>query len=153
MPTDQVIGLKEFSSVLIQIVIASFIVERALALLFEWDIWNFLVKKAPWLAGGKEVIAFLVSYTICVTAKFDALKVLFKSEMTDIGQIITAMVIAGGSKGAIKLMQDVWKIKSVSQENTQNAITSLQGSAEPTPVIQSLQNSLSKPIGAREGQL
>jgi|GEM_PF-4756393 len=113
MPTDQIIGIKDFSSVLAQIVLAAFIVERALALVFEWDVWLFLMKKVPWLAGSKEVIAFLTSYTICLTAKFDALSILFKTEFSDAGQIISAMVIAGGSKGAIKLMQDVWKIKNI----------------------------------------
>jgi hypothetical protein len=115
---NQIIGLPEFSSVLFQIVMAAFIVERALALIFEWDVWDFLVKHAPWLNGAKEVIAFAASYTICQTANFDALKTLFNSNPSEIGKVITALVIAGGSKGAMKLMQDVWKIKNVPTDDT-----------------------------------
>jgi hypothetical protein len=117
MPS-QIIGLPEFSSVLFQIVMAAFIVERALALIFEWDVWDFLVKHAPWLAGAKEVIAFGTSYIICQTANFDALKTLFNSNPSEIGRVITALVIAGGSKGAMKLMQDVWKIKNVPDDSS-----------------------------------
>lgn len=118
MVPSQIAGLPEFSSVLFQIVMSAFIVERALALIFEWDVWDFLVKKAPWLAGTKEVIAFGTSYLICQTANFDALKTLFNSNPSETGRIISALVVAGGSKGAIKLMQDVWKIKNVSDDAT-----------------------------------
>jgi hypothetical protein len=121
MPS-QIIGLPEFSSVLFQIVMAAFIVERALALIFEWDVWDFLVKHAPWLSGAKEVIAFGTSYIICQTANFDALKTLFNSNPSEIGRVITALVIAGGSKGAMKLMQDVWKIKNVPDDTSDDAM-------------------------------
>ena|SRR5579859_5613932 len=154
MPTDQIISLKDFSSVLAQIVMAAFIVERALALLFEWDVWLFLVKKVHWLAGAKEVIAFFASYTICQTAKFDALKILFKCDSSDIGQIITALVIAGGSKGAIKLMQDVWKIKNIPEGTGDTPDAANAGSpSKPVTGSSTQQNSGAKPTGVREGTI
>ena len=150
MPSS-IVGLPQFSSVLFQIVIAAFLVERGLALIFEWDVWDFLVQKAPWLEGGKEVIAFFASYLICETANFDALKTLFNStDTSDTGKIITAMVIAGGSKGAIKLMQDVWKIKNVPDgdgdtPNPANPVNAAKLKVTPPAASPS--------TGAREGQI
>ena len=158
MPTDsinQIIGLKEFSSVLFQIVMAAFIVERALALIFEWDVWDFLEQKAPWLGGAKEVIAFLASYTICETAHFDALKTLFNStDTSDTGRIITALVIAGGSKGAIKLMQDVWKIKNVPDGDADSPDEARTASLPKTVMARlAPQNPVAPSSEAREGKL
>lgn len=90
------------------IVLLSMVVERALALVFEQKLF---VKRF----GGspiKEIIAFAVSLVVCLKWQFDALSMTILSDrISVIGQVVTAAVIAGGSKGSIKLFRDVlgWK--------------------------------------------
>ena len=93
---------------LVMLVILSLILERALAVVFEWGGWR------EWLAKKKlrAPIALGVAYAICLWADFDILSVLFAkdkgySEDYSLGPLITAAVIAGGSKGAILLFQGV----------------------------------------------
>ena len=93
---------------LIMLVILSLILERALAVVFEWSVWR------EWLVAKKlrAPIALGVAYVICIWADFDVLSVLFAKENGysgdfSLGPLITAAVIAGGSKGAILLFQGV----------------------------------------------
>ena len=93
---------------LTMLVILSLILERALAVIFEWGGWR------EWLASKKlrAPIALGVAYAICIWADFDVLSILFAKENGytgdfSLGPLITAAVIAGGSKGAILLFQGV----------------------------------------------
>lgn len=89
----------------------AFMMERALALLFEHPAWlNFREKFH--FKGTKELIAVVVAYGVCCWAQFDALAIMFgKDEPTFITLLLTAMIIAGGSKGSIRLMQDYLGVK------------------------------------------
>ena len=94
--------------VLIMLVILSLILERGLAVIFEWGGWR------EWI-GRKKLrapIALVTAYVICIWYDFDVLSVLFArgngySGDLSLGPLITAAVIAGGSKGAILLFQGV----------------------------------------------
>lgn len=95
--------------VLVAIIVLSFFIERALSLPFEhrWFVARFGEK------GLKEPIAFLVSLAIVRFWNFDAVGVVFHAdETTWWGYLITAAVIAGGSKASIKLFQDLLQVKS-----------------------------------------
>jgi len=88
------------------VMLLSLILERALAVPFEWTpIEGRLTRfrlRAP--------IAFLVSWWIVGYAKFDLIAAMFSREWSDAfsaGAIITAGLIAGGSKGAMVLFQGV----------------------------------------------
>jgi hypothetical protein len=90
------------------IVVLSMFVERGLALLFEhrWYLSRFDQR------GFKEPIAFAVAIGVCVYLKFDALAiVVLREQVTPLGMVLTAGVVAGGTKGSIKLFHDVlgWK--------------------------------------------
>ncbi len=90
------------------VVIAAFILERALAVPFEWGAIHDFLK--CWKL--RLPIAYLVAYVIAVEAKLDLVEVLAKASdpkatSQNIGVIVTAAVIAGGSKGAILLFQGV----------------------------------------------
>jgi hypothetical protein len=90
--------------VLLAIVVLSFVLERALSLIFEHKI--FVEKLAG--KGIKEVIAFAVAFIVCRKWDFDAVSVMLVSETTNgLGHAITAGVIAGGSKSSVKLFHDV----------------------------------------------
>jgi hypothetical protein len=112
--------------VLIAIIVLAFFLERALALIFE----HRLYMKKLHNKGFKAPIAFIVSYAVCSGWDFDAISVMLVAEKTThLGHAITAGIIAGGSKAAIKLMQDVWKIRS----ETATQIRSEQQPGEKTP--------------------
>lgn len=84
----------------------AFFVERALSLVFESDLYNPLHNK-----GLKSWIALLVAFLICYIIHFDMLAIVFHNEkLTILGLLLTAMVIAGGSKGVIVFTHDVLKI-------------------------------------------
>jgi len=94
------------------IVVLSIFIERALALVFEhrWVIQN------DNLHGKKEFITFIVAFLICWKYQFDAFSVLNNTEITNVGMVLSAMIIGGGTKGSMKLMQDVLGIKRSPEE-------------------------------------
>jgi hypothetical protein len=107
--------LADYVDQILLIVVSAFILERALALVFEQDFFLALNKNNRF-GWAKEFIAFGVSYAVCFDYKFDALSKLFSTDTnvlqpTNFGEVITAMVIAGGSKAVMKLMQGYLGIK------------------------------------------
>ncbi len=95
--------------VLFTIVVLSFFVERALSLLFGS---RFFIKRFEG-KSLKELIAFGVSAAICWQWQFDALSIILVQEKMSIyGEVITGAIIAGGTKGSLKLFRDVLDIKS-----------------------------------------
>lgn len=99
--------------VLVAIVVLSFFIERALSVLFQSRFFLSRWKKK----SLKELIAFAVSASACWYWDFDAVSMVFlKEKVTILGMIITGGIVAGGSKGAIKLFVDVMKFKSAAQE-------------------------------------
>lgn len=95
---------------LVGIVILSFLIERALALIFESRLFidkmeNGGVKRGR---GIKELIALAVSIAICLIWKFDAISIIFLTAKTTVlGSVITGAVVAGGSKASIKLFKEM----------------------------------------------
>ena len=97
--------------VLVMIVILSFIMERALAQLFESSLYLKVEAERP--GNAKSLIAFAVAAVGCYLWQFDALSILLqRDQMTVLGAIITGAVVAGGSKASIKLFHDVMDVKS-----------------------------------------
>lgn len=125
---------------LVGIVVFSFIIERALSIIFEsrWYIEKIkgvdLEKAAELKAaadkknetikikstkgkGLKELIALVVSVVACIYWQFDAVSIIFlRPENTYPGFIISGAIIAGGSKGSIKLFRGVMGFKSSAQD-------------------------------------
>jgi len=103
------VDLDRVGEALIAVIVLAFIVERALATVFEheWYINRFDEK------GYKSIIAFLVSFLVCFWWDFDLVSFVVLTDRTQfLGYVITGAVIAGGSKGAMKLFHDVMGIKS-----------------------------------------
>ncbi len=98
--------------VLTTIVIVSILVERALSILVENK--RFIEKCND--KGIKEIISFSVSVGVCWVWGFDAIStILLREKTTIIGFILTGAIVAGGSKGSIKLFRDVLGFKSSAQ--------------------------------------
>lgn len=133
------LDFERVSEVMLTIIVLALLIERALALLFESRLFidrvAYEVKRQDGTASGsstapivgveprnrgiKEFIALGVSFFVCWWWDFDALSVLLPvshSTMTLMGELLTAMIIAGGSKGAAKLFSDWMGIKSSAQK-------------------------------------
>ena len=95
---------------LVAITILAFFIERALALLFEWRHFHGRFGTT----GVKEPLAFCVALLVTWQWQFDALsRVMGADQATFLGEVITAAVIAGGSKASIKLFQDVAGVRNL----------------------------------------
>lgn len=102
--------LLDVSGALFLLVILAMLLERALALVFEYHWFQELSNR--W-EGLKTPIAFGASWFICNYIKFDILSQLFplggsEPRPESIGILITAAIVAGGSAGAIMLFQGVF---------------------------------------------
>jgi hypothetical protein len=104
--------------VLAAIVVLSFLVENALALLFQSRLYiNYADER-----GLKELIAFVVAAFVCWYWEFDAISMIILSgEVTLPGTIITGGIVAGGSKASIKLFRDILGFNSTTFEAAQAA--------------------------------
>jgi len=103
------IDWSKLSEVMIAIIVLSLFIERALSPLFES---RFFINKFS-NRSLKEAIAVFVSFGVCWFWKIDAISFVFSAEETNIlGYFITGAIIAGGSKGSVKLFQDLLKVKS-----------------------------------------
>jgi hypothetical protein len=103
------IDWQQTGEVLTTIVVSSFLVERALALVFESE-WYLDTLSKKHL---KELITFILSLTICIVWKLDAVSIILHGEkMTIFGEAISAAVISGGSKASLKLFRDVMGIEN-----------------------------------------
>ena len=93
--------------VLAVVIVLAFIIERSLAVLFENKYVALFFSKVHL----KELVALLVAYFTVSLFEFDAVSiVMVGDENTTLGYILTAGVIAGGSKASIKLFVDIWKV-------------------------------------------
>jgi hypothetical protein len=112
-PTLFRIDWEVLSEVLVSIIVLAFLLERALSLLFEHRLFvNRLESK-----GFKEPIALLVAFAVVRAWQFDAVSVIFQAEQqTVLGHLITAAVVAGGSKASVKLFRDLWGVKSTAAQ-------------------------------------
>jgi hypothetical protein len=111
------IDWERLGEVLIAIIVLSFLIERALAMLFES---RFFIKRFK-EKSLKEIVAVSIGALVCWYWDFDALSMIFlKDSVTIFGTIITGAIIAGGSKASIKLFKDVMGVKSMAQENEDN---------------------------------
>lgn len=101
--------LLNVSGALSLLVVLAMLLERALAIIFEYHWFQKLSSKVE---GLKSPIALLVSWFTCHHVQFDILSILFTPiagtpQPTAIGVIITAAIVAGGSAAAITLFQGV----------------------------------------------
>jgi hypothetical protein len=123
------VDLERAFELLVALVLLSLFLERALALLFEhrWYLENFDGK------GFKTVIAFGVALYVCWYWKFDAVSIIVLRESTGwAGYVITAGVIAGGSKASLKLFHDFLGIRSTALRERDAAGSTVSPAAEPS---------------------
>lgn len=94
---------------LMTLIVLSFFVERALALLFEHRAFVQRLEQK----GIKEILALIVSYAVVQGVEFDIFAIVFHLEHpSKWGYVMTAAIIAGGSKASVKLFHDILGIKS-----------------------------------------
>ena len=94
---------------LMLVAVVSIIIERSLSVLFQNRIYIERIHRD----GMKETIALVVSIAVCIAWKFDAMGMILLTETTTmLGYFVTGAVVAGGSKGSLKLFQDVFGLQS-----------------------------------------
>lgn len=115
------------AEVLITIIVLAFFVERALSIVVE----NKLFVNSRLDGNGiKEVLSFVLSLAVVRLVDFDALAILFKMDAPRWpGYLVTAGIVAGGSKASIKLFQDLMDLKS-SARRQKDEIKKIERSAE-----------------------
>ena len=104
------------------LVVLSLVLERALSVFFEWGFWK------EWLESRKlrGPIALIAAYFVCVFGNFDLFSTVFAKPAGwlspySFGVFATAAVIAGGSKGAILLFQDILGFSSEAMDARKRA--------------------------------
>lgn len=107
-PSAFTLDWDRLTQMLAAVVVLSFIVERALAPIVEHRV--FLNKYAE--KGVKEWLAMIVGIGVCVYWRFDAVSTVVTESITMPGMLLTGALIAGGSKGSVKLFHDVLGIRS-----------------------------------------
>ena len=90
--------------------VLAFMMERALAVLFEHRLW-LRIEDRWGIKGLKELVAILLAYNLCAWCGFDALSLMFDKSSSWYSRLFTALIVSGGSKGAVKLMQGYLGIK------------------------------------------
>lgn len=131
------------SEAIATVVVMALFVERGLSVLFEnrWfmskvlynmrrakDMPDFdpatdpapdrIVYAEPRFGAAKELITVSLSFAVCwywAIDVFSFIMPVMHEEVTLFGEFLTALIIAGGSKGAIKLFSDWMNLKSSAQ--------------------------------------
>jgi hypothetical protein len=112
--------------VLVAIVLMAFLVERALAVLFETRFFIRLKEGREGEKTGKdrtlkEPIAFVVAVLACWYWDLDSVSMIFlKENVTIPGVLLTGGIVAGGSKASIKLFRDWLKFMSSAERERQD---------------------------------
>lgn len=117
------IDYERLFEVLVTIVVFSFLIERALAVIFESRLFIKIYEgtegKNNKKKGLKEIIAAIVSITVCFYWEFDAFTILVvaSNKMQIPGMFLTGLIIAGGSKASIKLFKDTLGFMSSAEKD------------------------------------
>ena len=123
------IDYSRLMEVLITIVVLSFLIERALAVLFEHR-WFIKITeglpekpKANPIKGLREIIATVVCVLFCYWQDFDGISIILQSseKPTIWGIIITGFIIAGGSKASVALFKDLLGFMSTAEKDRKAA--------------------------------
>jgi len=101
---------------LFKLVILAMFLERALYFLFDYKFWREFTEKHP----IRSPISFALAWVIVNWYDLDILAPTLDpgSGPTDLGIFVTALIVAGGSAGAIKLFQDFLKLGRTTQEES-----------------------------------
>lgn len=98
---------------LLTLVVLSFLLERALALIFDHE-WFRLI---PNNNRYKPIIAFAAAWLVCWYYSFDVLAALLEPEgITWLGILITAGILSGGSAVVVQLVQQIWGFSRENRE-------------------------------------
>lgn len=135
-PSEFVLPWDAVMDQLMLIVLLSIIIERALSVLFESIFFvNWSAKRKQQGNGNyKTLVASFVSVILTLTIGIDILAaVTDMSAPSVLGCVITGLVVAGGSKGSLKLFRDVLDIKSTAYRNYKSVPDTAPPPAAPNP--------------------
>ena len=97
--------LENVASVFALLITLSVIIERGLATVFGWKLYQKLLGGR----GLKVPIALGVSFLIANQVPVDLVAILFDGDTTVLGQVLTAGLLSGGSKKVAETFGDIKK--------------------------------------------
>ena len=95
--------LENVASVFALLITLSVIIERGLATVFGWKYYEKLLGGR----GLKVPIAIGVSFLIANQVPVDLVAILFNGESSILGQVLTAVLLSGGSKKVAETFGDI----------------------------------------------
>lgn len=100
------IDYERLFEVIVAIGVLAILVERGLSMIFES---RPFINATETKHGIRELITIVVCVGVCVYWKFDAFTILIvnSDKMSVVGMVLTGTIVAGGSKGSIKLFRDM----------------------------------------------
>jgi len=114
-PNTFALSWPAITEVLTAIIVLAFLLERALAPLFEssWFVNWIRSAEGTHREDIKPLTAFVLSAMVCIAWGFDAVSiVLLQESSTVLGAILTGAVIAGGAKASLRLFRDILHVRS-----------------------------------------
>lgn len=109
------IDYEKLFEILVTICVLAILVERGLSVIFES---RPFINATENKSGVKELITTIISVGVCLYWQFDAITILIvnSDKMTIPGMVITGTIVAGGSKGSIKLFKDMMGLMSSAEK-------------------------------------
>ncbi len=134
-PNQFAINWATLFEMLALIIVLAFVVERAMAVVYESKPYvRFALNRKKAEKGDfKTLGAFIVSALVTILFQIDLVAVVLSHAHTSlVGELLTASVIAGGSKASIAIFRDILDVKSSDYDRAQKELAAHRA-ANPTP--------------------
>ncbi len=134
-PNQFAINWATIFEMLALIILLAFVVERALAMVYESKpyVRISLKRKKEDKGDFKTLGAFILSALVTILFQIDLVAVILSHAHTSlVGELLTASVIAGGSKASIALFRNILDVKSSDYDRAQTELAAHRA-ANPTP--------------------
>lgn len=118
------------------IILLAFVVERALAMVYESTPFvKFSLKRKLADKGDfKTLGAFILSSLVTMLFQIDLVAVILSHAHTSLfGELLTASVIAGGSKASIALFRNILDVKSGDVDRAEKELEAHRAANPPSP--------------------
>lgn len=124
-PNQFAINWATLFEMLALVIVLAFVVERSLAVVYESKPFvRFSLKRKKSDKGDfKSFGAFVLSALVTMLFQIDLVAVILSHAHTSlVGELLTAAIIAGGSKASITLFRDILDVKSKEYDRSQTEL-------------------------------
>lgn len=135
-PNQFAINWATLFEMLALVILLAFVVERALAMVYESKPYvRFSLKRKKEDKGDfKTFGAFILSALVTILFQIDLVAVILSHAHTSlVGELLTASVIAGGSKASIALFRNILDVKSGDIDRAEKELAAHRAANPPSP--------------------